>query len=194
MQSRKSVFAMLILLLSSGINCPAWAKDAAPSVAHSDYMLMPEDVLQISVWKEETLKREVVITPDGKISFPLAGHMQAAGRTVEELEGEIIKRIAEYIPDAVVNVAVARVAGNKIYVIGRAIKPGEYTVGRHIDVMQALSLAGGLTPFAASNNIKIMRRENGEEITLPFKYSEVEAGTNLQQNVMLRGGDVVVIP
>lgn len=194
MQSIKPILPALILLLSTGAHCPVYAQDTEPKHVPGDYMLMPEDILQISVWKEETLKREVVITPDGKISFPLAGHMQAAGRTVEELEAEIIKRIADYIPDAVVNVAVARVSGNKIYVIGKAIKPGEYTIGRYIDVMQALSLAGGLTPFAASNSIKILRRENGEEVTLPFKYAEVEAGLNLHQNVLLRGGDVVVIP
>jgi polysaccharide biosynthesis/export protein len=161
----------------------------------SGYLIGPEDTLEISVWREEGLQREVLVRPDGRISFPLAGDLQAAGKTAEQVGEEIKQRISRYIPDPVVTVSVAKVAGYKIYVLGQVSKPGEFVVGRYVDVMQALTLAGGLTPYASQNNIKILRRgEDGEEIVLPFRYAAVRNGQDLWQNVMLQSGDVVVVP
>jgi len=159
-----------------------------------DYRIGPEDVLEISVWKEEGLKKEVLVRPDGGISFPLAGDMQAAGKTTRELQGEIVQRLEKFISDPVVSVAILKIAGNKIYVIGRVNKPGEYVAGRYVDILQVLSMAGGLTPFAAENDIKVLRKENGKDVVFPFRYSQVKAGNNLEQNIVLRGGDVVVVP
>jgi polysaccharide export outer membrane protein len=159
-----------------------------------DYRIGPEDVLEISVWKEEGLKKEVLVRPDGGIAFPLAGDMQAAGKTAHELQQEITQRLEKFMADPVVSVAVLKVVGNKIYVIGRVNKPGEFVAGRYVDVLQGLSMAGGLTPFAAENGIKVMRKENGKDVVFPFRYSDIKNGINLQQNILLKGGDVVVVP
>lgn len=172
------------------VSSPQLAGSGAPG---GDYQVGPEDVLEISVWKEDGLKKEVLVRPDGGISFPLAGDMQAAGKTAKEIQEEITRRLGKYIADPVVSVSVLKIA-NKIYVIGRVNKPGEFVVGRYVDVLQGLSMAGGLTPFAAENDIKVLRKEDGREVTFPFRYSEVKRGTNLEQNIVLKGGDVVVVP
>lgn len=158
------------------------------------YVIGPEDVLEISVWKEEALKKDVLVRPDGEISFPLAGDVKAAGRTVAEVREELEKRLAKYIPDPVVSVLVNRVASNKIYVIGRVAKPGDFAAGRFIDVLQALAMAGGLTPFADEKGIKVIRRENGRDVVYSFDFRAVSRGEQLGQNIRLQGGDVVVVP
>lgn len=158
------------------------------------YRIGPEDVLHISVWKEEELDREVLVRPDGGISFPLAGNMQAAGKTTQELMTEITRRIQRYIPDAVVTVTVSKVSGYDIFVIGKVNKPGQFTLGQYVDVLQALTLAGGLTPFASEDNIRIQRRESGQLKVYPFEYSEIKKGRKLNQNIILNSGDVVVVP
>ena len=183
---------------------PAFGQQEAPKlagdenrpagVATPDYEIGPEDVLDISVWKEEGLKKEVLVRPDGGIAFPLAGDMQAAGKTARQLQEEITQRLEKFIADPVVSVAVLKVNGNKIYVIGRVNKPGEFVAGRYVDVLQGLSMAGGLTPFAAENDIKVVRKDNGKDIVFPFRYSDVKKGINLGQNILLKGGDVVVVP
>lgn len=164
------------------------------ALADAGYRIGPEDTLEISVWREEGLQREVLVRPDGMVSFPLAGDVMAAGKTAEEVSKEIRKRLVKYMPDPVVSVSVNKVAGYKIYVLGEVAKPGEFTVGRYVDVLQALTLAGGLTPYASENGIKILRRENGKEVVLPFRYSAVRSGDGLGQNIMLRSGDVVMVP
>ncbi len=173
---------------------PTVAVDAGLRDLTRDYLIGPEDVLEISVWKEEGLKKEVLVRPDGGISFPLAGDMQAAGKSARQLQQEIAQRLAKFMSDPVVSVAVLKIVGNKIYVIGRVNKPGEYAPGRYVDVLQALSMAGGLTPFAAENDIKVLRKESGKDLVFPFRYSQVKAGENLDQNITLKGGDVVVVP
>jgi len=164
------------------------------SVPTADYQIGPEDVLEISVWKEEGLKKEVLVRPDGGFAFPLVGEVQAAGKTAQQLQTEITQRLEKFIADPVVSVAVLKVAGNRIYVIGKVNKPGEFVAGRYVDVLQVLSMAGGLTPFAAENDIKILRKENGKDIVFPFRYSDIKSGVKLDQNITLKGGDVVVVP
>jgi polysaccharide export outer membrane protein len=163
-------------------------------VADSGYLLGPEDVLLISVWKDEHLTREVVVRPDGMISFPLVGDLAAEGRTVEDLRADLVRRLGKYIPNVNVTVAVTKVLSYKIYVVGRVNKPGEYLVGHYTDVLQALSLAGGLTPFAAENDIKVVRRIRGQQETFPFRYSDVRKGIDLEQNILLQRGDTVMVP
>ncbi len=158
------------------------------------FLLGPEDVLEISVWKDETLTKQVVIRPDGKISFPLIGEIQAAGRTVEDLRKEIIKKLSEFISDPVVTVMVIGINSYKIYVIGKVNKPGAYTVGRPVNVMQALSMAGGFSPFADLDNISILREQNGKQIRIKFNYKEVAKGKHLEENILLKRGDVIVVP
>jgi len=153
-----------------------------------------EDVIHISVWKDEQLTKEVVVRPDGSVSFPLVGDIPAAGRTVEEVQADIVKRLTKFIPNPQVSVAVTKVLSYRIYVLGRVNKAGEYMVGHTTDVLQALSLAGGLTPFAAENDIRVIRRVNGEQQVLPFRYGEAKKGRDLEQNIVLQRGDVVMVP
>jgi polysaccharide export outer membrane protein len=165
------------------------------SVIHPAYRIGAEDVLHISVWKEQDLDREVLVRPDGGISFPLAGNLEAAGKTTQELTTELTRRIQRYIPEAVVTVTVKTVSGYDIFVVGKVQNPGQFTIGRYVDVLQALTLAGGLTPFASENNIKIQRRsKDGRVIVFPFEYSQVKKGNKLEQNIILQSGDTVVVP
>jgi polysaccharide export outer membrane protein len=160
----------------------------------STYRVGPEDVLEIAVWHEDALKKEALVRPDGGISYPLIGEVQAAGKTVLEIREEIAKRLEKFIPDAVVSVTVLKIGSQHVYVIGKVNKPGEFPVGRYVDVLQALSMAGGLTPFADSSNIRIMRREGERQAVLPFEYDRVVRGQKLEENIQLRAGDVVVVP
>jgi polysaccharide export outer membrane protein len=172
----------------------SFAGAAASTSGDSEYRLGPEDVVQVSVWKDEQLTREVVVRPDGMFSFPLVGDIQAEERTLDEIHSELVKRLTKYIPNPNVSVAVIRVMSYKVYVIGRVNKPGEYVIGHYTDVLQALSLAGGLTPFAAENDIKVMRRAKGTQQTIPFRYGDVRKGKDLEQNIILQRGDVVMVP
>ncbi len=185
------------LLMVSQVSCQLYdVKTASQDMPATDqgYFLGPEDVLLISVWKDEHLTREVVVRPDGMISFPLVGDMAAEGRTVEDLRSELVRRLIKYIPNVNVTVAVLKVLSHKVYVVGRVTKPGEYLVGHYTDVLQALSLAGGLTPFAAENDIKIIRRTRGQQQMFLFRYSDVRKGIELEQNILLQRGDVVMVP
>lgn len=160
----------------------------------SDYVLGAEDVLNISVWKDEHLTKDVVIRPDGFLSFPLVGDVQAADRTVQEVRVDIVNRLTKYIPNPQVSVTVTKVLSYRIYVLGRVNKPGEFMVGHTTDVLQALSLAGGLTPFAAENDIRVMRRVKGDQQVFVFRYGEAKKGKGLEHNMLLQRGDVVMVP
>jgi polysaccharide export outer membrane protein len=166
---------------------------AAPLDA--SYTVKPGDILQVSVWKEPELQGPMLVQPDGKFSFPLAGQIDARGKTVAQLQQEISRRLAHYISDPVVTVSLSQVNGNKVYVIGQVQKPGAFVVNPSVDVMQALSMAGGTTPFAALGGIKILRHtDSGTQLALPFNYNDVAHGNDLAQNITLQAGDVVVVP
>jgi polysaccharide biosynthesis/export protein len=168
---------------------------SAPAAeAQGGYEIGAEDVLEISVWREKDLQREVTVRPDGWLTFPLIGNVQAAGKTPQQLEADIKKRLTKYIPDPVVSVTVKKVQGLKIFVMGKVGKPGEYMIGRYVNVLQALTLAGGLTPFADEDDIRIVRRQNGKETVIQFDYSQVKKGQRLEQNIQLKSGDVIVVP
>ena len=169
------------------------AQDTLPAV-DPGYRLGAEDVMLVSVWKDEHLTREVVVRPDGVFSFPLVGDVQAEDRTVEEIRADLVKRLTRYIPNPNVSVAVMKVLSYKVYVVGRVNKPGEYLIGHYTDVLQALSLAGGLTTFAAENDIKVIRRIKGQQQVFPFRYGDVRKGHDLEQNMLLQRGDVVMVP
>ncbi len=158
------------------------------------YLIGPEDVLEISVWREESLQREVLVRPDGRISFPLVGDLQVAGITPSEIQSKLAEKLKKFIPDPVVTVVVTKVGGYKIYIIGQVKQSGQYAVGRYLDVVQALALAGGLTPYAAENKIKIFRRENGKQKVMQFRYEDIKKGKGLQQNIILKSDDLIVVP
>ncbi len=187
-----------LLMVIVVIGSPVHAGDASTAglVAQVDsgYRLGAEDTLLVSVWKDEQLTREVVVRPDGMFSFPLVGDIQAEERTVEDIRGDLVKRLTKYIPNPNVSIAVTKVISYKVYVVGRVNKPGEFVIGHYTDVLQALSLAGGLTPFAAENEIKVMRRVRGDQYAIPFRYGDVRKGRDLEQNIILQRGDVVMVP
>lgn len=170
------------------------AEAPAAAVDAGTYRLEAGDNLVITVWKETDLQAEVLIRPDGGMSFPLAGDLVAAGRTVEELRVELESRVRKFVPDAVVTVLMKQPSGNVIYVVGKVLRPGEYPLRRRTDVAQALALAGGNTPFADTDSIKILRRVDGKLTHFEFHYSDIEHGRRLEQNILLQGGDTVVVP
>ncbi len=194
-------FALLLVIF--GMTPAAHGQEAkrqaaTPSVTAGPtepaYLIQPGDILNVSVWKEKDLQNDVLVRPDGKLSFPLTGDIQAAGRTVEDVRREISAKLGKYIPDPVVTVTMKQIQGNVIYVIGKVNKPGVFIANSDVDVMQALSMAGGMTPFASENSIKILRRTRGTETAIGFKYGQVESGKDLGQNIILQAGDVVVVP
>jgi polysaccharide export outer membrane protein len=164
-------------------------------VPSDPYRIQAGDVLSILVWKEPELQLEVLVRTDGGLSFPLAGDVLAVPLTIEELRQEIRHRLQKYIPDPVVTVALKQSGGNRIYVLGKVNRPGEFPYGRPLDVMQAISLAGGTTPYASLDSIKILRRKSGgNQDAIPFRYSDVEQGRGLDQNIILKSGDTVIVP
>lgn len=158
------------------------------------YTINPGDLLEISVWKEPDLQRQVLVRPDGAFSFPLSGDILAEGRTVDAVRQELTNQLQAYIPDLVVTVTVAEIRGNKIFVFGQVKTPGEFIVNPRVDVIQALSIAGGVTPFAQLNDIKILRRRNGVQTILQFRYNDIIKGQKLEQNILLEVGDIVLVP
>jgi polysaccharide export outer membrane protein len=158
------------------------------------YHIGPGDVIEISVWKDPELSRNLVVPPDGTISFPLIGSINVTQLTVPELRKIVAQKLSDFIPDATVTVILIEINSLKAYVIGKVNKPGEFFIDQTTNVMQILAMAGGLTPFASNGNIKILRRKDNRITNIPFDYGDVEKGKNLQQNIILQRGDVVVVP
>jgi len=167
------------------------AYTAEPKVG---YLINAGDVLDISVWKEEELQREIRVLPDGKISFPLVGEIAVSGITLTAVREQLVKKLSEYITDPVVNISVKSSEGNSVYVIGQVKQPGQFIMYQPLDVMQVLSLAGGLTTFAKANDIRILRRTEKGPTSIEFEYGELEDGDELESNIVLKSGDVVVVP
>lgn len=170
------------------------APSASTAAADADYVLQAGDLVNVSVWREPDLDRTLLIRPDGGISFPLAGDLMAAGKTVDQLTSDIVAKLTQYIPTPVVTVTLQENLGNRIYVAGRVARPGVYLVNQAVTVVQALAMAGGVTPFADLKDIKILRREGDLERAIPFNYKQVERGQRLEQNIVLKPGDTVLVP
>ena len=158
------------------------------------YTLNPGDILRISVWNEEALQQEVMVLPDGTMSFPLVGILKVAARTPAQIQDQIKTKLSRVIPDPEINVTVKSVNGNNIFIIGKVNKPGQMPMFRPTDVMQALSLAGGLTPYAKSENIRIIRRTDKGQKVIKFDYTEIADGNALETNILLKRGDTIVVP
>lgn len=158
------------------------------------YLLNSGDVLDISVWNEESLQKQVTVLPDGVITFPLAGEVVAKDKTVAEVEEELTKKLSEYLADPVVTVSVTSVDGNRVHILGKVLNPGSFVMNQPLDAMQALSLAGGLSPYAEENNIIVLRRDGAKQQVLPIKYAEIKKGKALNTNITLESGDVIIVP
>lgn len=167
-----------------------------PAAFGASYTINPGDMLQIDVWNEPDLSRQVLVRPDGFISLPMIGDVLTKNSTAPEVAALISRALTNYMKDVPqVVVSLVNAEGNRIFVIGKVVRPGVYTMSSELDVMQALSLAGGLNTFAAENDILILRRrEDGTQISIPFEYSRVKKGSDLETNILLQSRDVVVVP
>ena len=191
---RKKVFCLFIVL-SVIRTVSVYGAEAKKTISDAmDYCIGPEDVLEITVWKNKDLKRDVIVRPDGKISFPLIGDVVAQGRTVDELRKIVESKIQVLVPDMPVTIMVTEVGSQKIYVVGEVTKPGVYTMGKTLRVIQAIGMAGGLTAFAKKKDIIIIRNQDGKQDAFRYNYHEVAKGENLEQNIFLKSGDTIVVP
>ena len=164
------------------------------SAADNFYLIGPGDVLEISVWNEPGLSKQLIVPPDGVISFPLIDPVKVTNLTTTALKKVVTKRLSEYVPDATVTVLLVEINSLNAYVIGKVKKAGQFRIDLKTSVLQILAKAGGLTPFASDANIKILRQKDNKIVNIPFDYGEVEKGKNLEQNIILEAGDVVLVP
>ena len=200
MSIKTTIFRLILLFIlvsvtmqSKSIAETSGGEEKQP-VTPVSYLIGPGDVLNISVWKEEGMQLEVLVRPDGEITFPLAGEINAGGLTTKALSDALVVKLKKFIPQPHVTVSVVRSVSNKIYVIGKVNRPGEFLATGYMDVLQALTMAGGLTPFADSDEIKIIRRTKSGTKMKTFDYEEVVSGERLDMNIILKAGDTVVVP
>ena len=159
------------------------------------YRIGAGDILNIEVWRDESLTRQVVVLPDGNISFPLIGLVPAEGQTLDALKKTIFGKLVKYVPDPIISMEVMRVNSLMIYVIGKVNRPGRFELTDDINVLQALALAGGLNTFARSSHVKIFREGKNEKTRIiQFDYDDVSKGKHLETNIKLQRGDVIVVP
>lgn len=188
------IFSFFWMIVAVSVAAETDARSSNLTSPTNSYQIGPGDVLHVSVWKEEGMQLEVLVRPDGGITFPLAGEIKAGGLTTKALSGVLVEKLKRYIPHPNVTVSVLRAESNKIYVIGKVNRPGEFIATGFIDVLQALTLAGGLTPFADTDDIKIIRRTETGTSMKAFDYDEVISGERLDMNIILKAGDTVVVP
>lgn len=167
-----------------------------PAAATQDpnYVIGPQDTLEISVWKEADLSRTVPVRPDGKISLPLLNDVQAAGLTPTQLRAQITERLKRYVTQPQVTVLVMTINSQRVYMLGEIAKPGAYPLLPGMTVLQAISSAGGFSEYAKTKKIYVLRSDNGKQLKLPFNYKEVIRGIRTEQNLLLKAGDTIVVP
>ena len=180
---------LTILLTFSQAQEPQKNQSNQPS-----YQIGPGDILNIFIWKEPDLTQNITVTPDGKISFPLIGEVLAQGKTVTELKEIITKKLENFITAPEVTVIVQNSLSQRIYMLGKVNQPGPFPLQPEMTVLQALSTAGGLAQWADEKNILIIRRHEGKEIQLRFNYKEFISGQNIDQNIILKPNDTIVVP
>lgn len=186
--------AYLLTILAVPAYAADDAKAASVAAVEPEFTIIAGDVLQIAVWKEDGMDREVLVLPDGSITYPLIGTIKAQGMTPVQLQNEIKHKLAKIIPQASVSVSVKAALGHVVSVIGQVAKPGEFVISRRLTAVQALSQAGGLTPYASEGSIRVIRHEGGEEQAIEIPYSDIIKGDDLDKDIALRPGDVVVVP
>ena len=160
----------------------------------NSYQIGPTDILQIYVWKEPELTRDVIVMPDGNITYPLIGEIQAQGRTVTDLKRTISQKLENYVTAPEVTVIIKESRSRRIYTHGKVNRPGPYQLQPDMTVLQALSTAGGFAEWADEKRILIIRREGGKEVQIRFNYKEYISGDNLEQNILLKPNDTIVVP
>jgi len=190
---QKSWMALLLICILMNASL-LWGADQPLTTTTEDYIIGPGDVIDISVWKNQALTKQLTVLPDGKIHYPLLGEVVVGGKTLIDLEKELKQRITKFMPAPDLTVMVEEVNSMLIYVIGKVNSPGRFSLMININVLQALTMAGGLNTFAKRNKIKILRKTKDENLIFTFEYDDVMEGKNLEQNIELRRGDIVVVP
>jgi len=165
----------------------------ASDVPENKYIIGAGDILDVSVWKNDALTKLVTVLPDGYVSFPLVGEVKAAGKTASEFKKNLEEKLIQFIPQPSLSVIISRI-NMKIYIIGKVENPGMYSLNENTNVLQALTMASGLNPFAKRNEIKILRKVDDVTKIYEFMYDDVSAGSNLEQNIVMVRGDVIVVP
>ena len=160
---------------------------------NAPYLLSPGDVIMVSVWREENLRQEAKVLPDGSITFPLAGRVEVAGLDATTVAQKVAAKLEQYLPDPNVSVVVTSIAGNLVYVQGKVIKPGPVQMEGPTAVLQALSMSGGLDKFA-EDAIKVVRRKGDIQQVLPVRYRDLISGRDMSTNIQLQAGDTLVVP
>lgn len=180
------------------IFCAALTAMAALSPAHAEgsaYALCYGDTLQVSVWKEEALLREVRVLPDGSITLPLAGRVEVAGLSSVEVEKRVADKLRPFIPDPVVSIVITGIEGHRVFILGKVIKPGPIPLSSpDLTVLQALSEAGGLDKFADPNGVRVLRATPSGQQVLPVNVEKLLRGDNLPSNIRLQAGDTILVP
>jgi polysaccharide export outer membrane protein len=199
-QKNAAIFLGAILCLC--VSCAPVSKEALDEAAKpvsKEFLLGPEDVLEVTVWRNQDLSRTVVVRPDGKISLPLVGDVQASGLTASQVAAKIAARLTEFKENPNVSVSVKEVNSYFIYVLGEVLKPGKYPIKSYATVLQGVSLAGGFSNFASKNKMAVIRtvtNSNGEQhqIRIPVPYDEMLSGKGTIENFVLKSGDTIVVP
>lgn len=188
---------MLTTLMVTGASAqqpasPARAKPAPAGV--EEYRIGPEDVLAITVWKNDAMSRVLPVRPDGMISLPLVDDVMAAGLTPMELRNVLAQKLTEFVPSPAVTVVVNDVRSFKVSVIGEVMRPARYELKSRTSVLDVLALAGGFNQFAARTRIVVLRQEGDKKVRIPFNYNRVTSGSADEENLYLRPGDIVLVP
>lgn len=191
--------ALIVLLAICSL--PVWSQtktaDATPVKSATDdptYVIGPEDMLNVAVWKEPDFSNTVPVRPDGKISLPLLGDVEASGRTPDQLAQDLTVKLKKYIDDPHVTVVVTAINSKRVYILGEVNHPGTMNMSPNMTVLQAISAAGGPTAYANTKKITVLRTVAGKQTKYAFNYKEVIKGNDVQQNILLQAGDTIVVP
>lgn len=189
-----------VVFLTGCVEMPRDVIEEVNKPLPKDFLLGPEDVVEVTVWRNQDLSRTVVVRPDGMISLPLVGDVQANGLTASQVAEKISKRLSEYKENPSVSVSVKEVNSYFIYVVGEVLRPGKYPLKSYATVLQGVSLAGGFTPYASKNKMAVVRQtkdsKSGEErqLRIPTRYDDLVMGRGEMGNFRLLSGDTIVVP
>jgi polysaccharide export outer membrane protein len=190
----KCLLLALFFVLSNFTVASAYQVPTTKEVPEN-FVIGLEDVLAINVWREPELSvKEIIVRPDGKISIPLIGDIQASGFTPKQLQERITEKLKEFVASPSVTVVVLKIASQSVSIVGQVAKPGVYYLGSPLTVLELLARAGGFREEANKKNISIVRKEGGRTVSFRFNFKDVSKGKNLQQNIILENGDVVIVP
>lgn len=180
------VFFCASIFTGAGLACAAENPDT--------YILRQGDTVSISVWREDALQRQLIILPDGSVTFPLIGRIEIAGLSTPEVAYQITAKLKEYFPDPIVSVAIVGIDGNRAYVTGKVLHPGSFIITGPTTVLQAISIMGGLDKFADEGGIKVIRTKADKQEILPVNYKDIISGKDLSTNIKLKAGDTLIVP